>query len=89
MLKELEITAWGANRFPQQCTTADLASADFVVAVKEAEHRPLMRDRFAEWEHVPNYWHVDDVEDAPPAEALRLLTWQVRTLLQQFRKAPV
>ena len=52
-LKELEITARGANRFPQQCTTADLASADFVVAVKEAEHRPLMRDRFAEWEHVP------------------------------------
>ena len=88
-LKELEIAARGANRFPQQCTTADLASADFVVAVKEAEHRPLMRERFAEWEHVPNYWHVDDVEDAPPAEALRLLTRQVRTLLQQFRKAPV
>jgi protein-tyrosine phosphatase len=66
-----------------------LASADFVVAVKEAEHRPLMRERFAEWEHVPDYWHIDDVEDAPPAEALRLLTQQVRTLLQQFRKAPV
>ena len=48
-----------------------------------------MRERFAEWEHVPNYWHVDDIEDAPPAEALRLLTQQVRTLLQQFRKAPV
>jgi protein-tyrosine phosphatase len=72
-LKELEITARGTNRFPLQCAAADLASADFVVAVKEAEHRPLMRERFAQWEHVPNYWNVHDVEDAPPAEALTLL----------------
>ena len=41
-LKELAITARGADRFPQQCTAGDLAGADFVVAVKEAEHRPLM-----------------------------------------------
>jgi hypothetical protein len=34
-------------------------------------------------------WHVDDVEDAPPAEALKLLAQQVITLLQQFRAAIV
>jgi protein-tyrosine phosphatase len=72
-LKELTISARGADRFQQHCTANDLANADFVVAVKEAEHRPLMRERFAEWEHIPDYWHVDDVEDAPPAEALKLL----------------
>jgi hypothetical protein len=59
--------------------------ADFVVAVMEAEHRPLMRERFAEWEHIPNYWNVHDVEDTPPAEALNLLAEEVRILLQQFR----
>jgi hypothetical protein len=48
-----------------------------------------MRERFAEWEHIPDYWHVDDVEDAPPAEALKLLAQQVTTLLQQFRAAIV
>jgi protein-tyrosine phosphatase len=42
-LKEMSISARGADRFPQQCTADDLASADFVVAVKEQEHRPLMR----------------------------------------------
>jgi protein-tyrosine phosphatase len=66
-----------------------LVGVDFVVAVKEAEHRPLMRARFAEWEHIPDYWRVDDVEDAPPAEALKLLAQQVTTLLQQFRTATV
>jgi protein-tyrosine phosphatase len=86
-LKELEITARGTNRFPLQCAAADLASADFVVAVKEAEHRPLMRERFAQWEHVPSYWNVHDVEDAPPAEALKLLAHEVQTLLRQLRGA--
>ena len=38
-LKELTISARGADRFPQQCTVDDLAGADFVVAVKETEIR--------------------------------------------------
>jgi protein-tyrosine-phosphatase len=40
-LKELTISAPGADRLPQQCTVDDLADADFVVAVKEAEHQRL------------------------------------------------
>jgi protein-tyrosine phosphatase len=77
----MAITARGADRFPRKCTVDDLASADFVVAVKEAEHRPLMREQFAEWEHKPDYWNIDDVEDAAPADALRLLAQDVWTLL--------
>ena len=83
-LKELTISARGADRFPQQCTVDDLAGADFVVAVKEAEHRPLMRERFAEWEHRLDYWNVHDVGDAAPAEALKLLAREIRMLLQRF-----
>jgi protein-tyrosine phosphatase len=88
-LKELTISARGADRFPQQCTVGDLAGADFVVAVKETEHRPLMRERFAEWEHRLDYWNVHDVGDAAPAEALKLLAREVQMLLQRFRRAPV
>jgi protein-tyrosine phosphatase len=85
----MAISVRGADRFPQRCTADDLAAADFVVAVKEDEHRPLMRERFAEWEHRLDYWNIDDVEDATPAEALVLLAREVRTLLQRFRRAPV
>ena len=84
-LKELTISARGADRFPQQCTVDDLAGADFVVAVKETEHRPLMRERFVEWEHRLDYWNVHDVGDAAPAEALKLLAREVRTLLLRLR----
>ena len=71
--------------FPRQCTVDDLSGADFLVAVKEAEHRPLMRERFGEWEHRADYWNVHDVEDVAPAEALPLLAQGVRTLLLSFR----
>jgi protein-tyrosine phosphatase len=77
-LKELSIAARGADRLPQQCTARDLAGANFVVAVKEAEHRPLMRERFAEWEHLPDYWNIDDIEDAAPTIATKLLAQQVQ-----------
>jgi protein-tyrosine phosphatase len=83
-LKELAITARGADRLPQQCTVDDLASADFVVAVKEAEHRPLIRERFAKWEHLPDYWNVHDIEDAPPTEALKWLAEEVQLLLTRL-----
>ena len=82
----MAISARGADRFPQQCTVDDLANADFVVAVKEAEHRPLMRERFAEWEHRLDYWNIHDVEDAAPADALKLLAQEVRMLLLRLRE---
>ncbi len=88
-LNELTITVRSADRFPQQCTADDLANADFVVAVKEAEHRPLMRERFGQWEHRLDYWNIHDIEDAAPAEALKLLAQEVQTLLRRFRRAPV
>jgi protein-tyrosine phosphatase len=86
-LGEMAVSARAADRFPQQCTTDDLTNAALVVAVKEAEHRPLMRARFAEWENRLNYWHIHDVEDETPAEALKLLADEVRTLLRRLPAA--
>jgi protein-tyrosine phosphatase len=88
-LKERAIAARGADRYPQQCTVDDLAGADFIVAVKEAEHRPLMRERFAEWEHLPDYWNVHDLNEAAPADALRLIAQEVQTLVMRLGRAPV
>jgi protein-tyrosine phosphatase len=85
-LREMAVITRCADRFPQQCTTDDLADADLVVAVKEAEHRPLMRERFAEWEHRLSYWNIHDIEDAAPGDALNLLAQEVRTLLLLLRE---
>jgi protein-tyrosine-phosphatase len=70
-LKEMAITPRGADRFPRQWTVDDLAAADSLVAVKETEHRPLMRERFGKWERLADYWNVHDVEDVAPGKQCR------------------
>jgi protein-tyrosine phosphatase len=86
-LGEMAVSARAADRFPRQCTADDLSNAALVVAVKEAEHRPLMRARFAEWENRLDYWHIHDVEDETPAEALKLLAEEVRALVRRLPAA--
>ncbi len=61
-------------------TEPDLQRAHRVVAVKEAEHRPMMRDQFPDWEHRIDYWTIDDLDCATSEEALPLLEARVHAL---------
>src|SRR5258706_12719446 len=36
-------------RFPLQVTTDDLEIADWIVALKQVEHQPLLQERFPAW----------------------------------------
>ena len=71
-------------RFPIQLTEADLIQARHVVAVKEAEHRPLLARKFPAWVGRVEYWQVDDIDCAPPDEALALLEKEVVGLLTRL-----
>jgi len=48
------------TRLPAQVTTGDLEGADRVVALKQAEHLPLLQERFPAWAEKVEFWHVDD-----------------------------
>lgn len=61
-------------------TEPDLQRAAKVIAVKEAEHRPMMRDQFPDWEHRIDYWTIDDLDCATSEEALPLLEARVQAL---------
>ena len=47
-------------RFPIQATVADFEAAHWIVALKEAEHLPLLHERFPAWAEKVEFWHVDD-----------------------------
>jgi protein-tyrosine-phosphatase len=79
-----EISPAGVARMPLPCTEDDLAAAEIVVAVKEAEHRELLAERFAGWESQVTYWHVHDIDMAHPNEALAELKQHVAELAQQL-----
>jgi protein-tyrosine-phosphatase len=51
------------SRFPVQATIADLEE-ELVVALKQAEHLPLLQQRFPAWTQRVEYWHVDDADEA-------------------------
>jgi protein-tyrosine-phosphatase len=66
-------------RPPAKVTVEDLERADRVVALKEAEHLPLLRERFPAWAEKVEFWQVDD---AP--EALTLIEREVMALVARL-----
>ncbi len=51
------------TRMPAQVTNDDLERADRIIALKEAEHLPLLQERFPAWTEKVEFWHVDDAPD--------------------------
>lgn len=58
------------TRMPVQVTEAELAAASHIVALKEEEHRPLMRRLHPRFEDQVEYWAVDDIDCCTPDQAL-------------------
>jgi protein-tyrosine phosphatase len=83
-LKEQGIEHDADQRFPLPLTEADLAAADLIVAVKEAEHRPLIARRFPTWCDRIEYWHVHDLDCATPEDAFPNLEKELLRLLDRL-----
>ena len=74
-----------AKRTPVLCTVADFAEAEHVVALKDAEHRPMIERRFAGVAHRVQYWNVDDIEFLDPPAALGKIDELVGGLIGSLR----
>jgi protein-tyrosine phosphatase len=73
-------------RDPIQCIESDLSSADRVVALKEAEHRPMLTRKFPGWPDRVEYWHIHDLDAATPVVALNEIEEKVTALVQSLTK---
>ena len=76
------------ERFPKQAEAADFDGVDFVVALKETEHRPLMQERYAKYEHVVEYWEVDDVPGILPLIEREVMALSARLITGAKREGP-
>jgi protein-tyrosine-phosphatase len=65
-LAALGISTDGYLRLPRQVDEDDFLRADLIIALKEAEHRPLLRSRYPAWEERAEYWHIHDTDLASP-----------------------
>ncbi|MCC6511188.1 MAG: low molecular weight phosphatase family protein [Pirellulaceae bacterium] len=75
--------AYDPDRGPAVVMEADFQAADRVIAVKETEHRPMMRQRFPEWENKIEYWEIDDIDCATPDVALVKLAEKVQAVVSE------
>jgi protein-tyrosine phosphatase len=71
--------AEAVTRLPAQVTAEDFAAADRVVALKRAEHLPLLQERFPAWVEKVEFWHVDDA-----TEVLGLIEQEVMVLVARI-----
>ena len=73
---------------PRPVSDEDFAAADKVIALKEAEHRRYVRQRFSRWMDRVEYWHIHDLDGADPQDACAQIERQVRELIVQLTAAP-
>ena len=72
------------TRMPRQACDADFAAAAVVIALKEAEHRPLMESLFPRQVGRVRFWHVHDLDAAPPLAALQEIEEKVAALVEEL-----
>ena len=77
-----------SHRIPRDVTEADIRGAAVTIALKEAEHRPVVVERFPSLLERVEFWHVHDLEDAPPSEAIPLIEANVNALIARLERAP-
>ena len=73
-------------RMPAWVTEEDFAAAHLIVALKEAEHRPLLVERHPAWVEKVTFWHVHDVDFATPDEALPQVEERVLELVASLAR---
>jgi protein-tyrosine phosphatase len=75
-------------RFPKVVEARDFEKFNHVIALKEAEHRARMEERFPDWADRIEYWHIHDLDFAEPDEALLELEAKVRALVERLSATP-
>ena len=75
-------------RMPRGLCLDDLMGSDHVVALKEAEHRPLLAAKFPRWAGRVEYWHVDDLDCSSAYDALGKIERLVSELLDRLDLSP-
>jgi protein-tyrosine phosphatase len=83
-LAELGLVAAGADRLPASCTPSDFESAGLIVALSDAEHRPLMMERYADWHARTEFWNVEDVGVTPSRVALTAIRERIEALIERL-----
>ena len=73
--------------YRKQLSEEDLAAAQIIVALKDEEHRPMVRTQFPHWEDRVNFWDVGDQPEVTPDDGLSAIEKLVVDLVGELSGA--
>ena len=71
----------------KQLSEEDLEGAQVIIALKDEEQRPMMRNQFPAWEERVQYWDVGDQPEVASDEGLGTIERLVVELIAELRRA--
>lgn len=71
-------------RHPMPACAADFQAANIVIGMDESEHRRMMAERFPQFAHQVEYWHIHDLDRCGPEAALAQVETQVLALINRL-----
>jgi protein-tyrosine phosphatase len=78
--RKMEVRHTAPDR--RQLREIDLSEAEVIIALKENEHRPMIRAMFPKWEKRVVFWDVGDQPEVKPDTGLAEIERQVEELIE-------
>lgn len=86
-LNEISVSLGHTQAKPVKLEESDLDEADLVIALYEAEHRPMFEKLYPERSASVRYWQIPDIDYEEPQTALPRIEGKVERLIGNLRKA--
>jgi protein-tyrosine phosphatase len=86
-LAYLDIPIDSYKRLPMKVSLKDFEAADHTVAMKEAEHRPLIEEQFPKHLERVEFWEIHDLDCAGPEETIPHLERKVLALIERLENS--
>lgn len=83
-LQQKGIEGKGVNRYPRPMEKADFTRNERIIAMSEAEHRPMMQERFLAQCARVEYFEVGDLPLEMPADAMRKIAVLIDQLVEEI-----
>jgi protein-tyrosine phosphatase len=80
--RQIELRHTAADR--RQLSEEDLTGAEVIIALKDDEHRPMMRTMFPAWVERVVFWDVGDQPEVRPEDGLPEIERQVLALIEEL-----
>ena len=83
-MRERGIPAESTAPSRRQLAPEDLERAGLVIALREAEHRPMFAERFPGWEERVRYWDVPDRDEWSTVEMVEAVERNMEGLFEEL-----